>query len=314
MIQPKYNPEEALQRVKLMMGYDLKKSLRENNEVIFEQSNVISPEDEEIRSSLTAAAVGPGTRVGNFISALKKIETPEQFWRINSDLKHKGSELDFEELVNDEMESDNGRDVQNIIDYLKKIGIDSTAEITKTAGYAPSFKENTFKITTAPNTSSTNKTQENLSERQKNINDNFCKVKNGVIVNASSQNNGMPWDNFVKAYSVTNEEIETAKKSCGKKNIIKKIPTYTACKPGQYKRGCKSDVVKQVQACLGMPVKYQTGNFGPITQSNLQKLGKGFENGFTDKDVDTICAKEVKGTEPQIGGEETTIDISNLNF
>jgi hypothetical protein len=30
MVQPKYSPEEALQRVKLMMGYDLKKSLREN--------------------------------------------------------------------------------------------------------------------------------------------------------------------------------------------------------------------------------------------------------------------------------------------
>jgi hypothetical protein len=30
MVQPKYSPEDALQRVKLMMGYDLKKSLREN--------------------------------------------------------------------------------------------------------------------------------------------------------------------------------------------------------------------------------------------------------------------------------------------
>ena len=30
MIQPKYSPQEALQRIKLMMGYDSKKSLREN--------------------------------------------------------------------------------------------------------------------------------------------------------------------------------------------------------------------------------------------------------------------------------------------
>jgi hypothetical protein len=30
MVQPKYSPEEALQRVKLMMGYDLKKTLKEN--------------------------------------------------------------------------------------------------------------------------------------------------------------------------------------------------------------------------------------------------------------------------------------------
>jgi hypothetical protein len=37
MVQPKYSPEEALQRVKLMMGYDTKKTLKENNEIIFEQ-------------------------------------------------------------------------------------------------------------------------------------------------------------------------------------------------------------------------------------------------------------------------------------
>jgi len=34
MVQPKYSPEEALQRVKLMMGYDTKKTLKENVEEI----------------------------------------------------------------------------------------------------------------------------------------------------------------------------------------------------------------------------------------------------------------------------------------
>ena len=38
MVQPKYSPEEALQRVKLMMGYDTKKTLKENKEIIFEQA------------------------------------------------------------------------------------------------------------------------------------------------------------------------------------------------------------------------------------------------------------------------------------
>ena len=58
--------------------------------------------------------------------------------------------------------------------------------------------------------------------------------------------------------------------------------TYTPCTPGKYVRGCKSEVVKKVQVCLKQAPKHQTGNFGPITQANLQKLGKGFENGFTD--------------------------------
>jgi len=41
MVQPKYSPEEALQRVKLMMGYDSSKTLNENKSVIFEAEKVI---------------------------------------------------------------------------------------------------------------------------------------------------------------------------------------------------------------------------------------------------------------------------------
>jgi hypothetical protein len=37
MVQPKYSPEEALQRVKLMMNYDLSKTSTENKKVIKEQ-------------------------------------------------------------------------------------------------------------------------------------------------------------------------------------------------------------------------------------------------------------------------------------
>jgi hypothetical protein len=37
MVQPKYNPEEALQRIKLMMEYDSSKTLNENKKTIFEQ-------------------------------------------------------------------------------------------------------------------------------------------------------------------------------------------------------------------------------------------------------------------------------------
>ena len=37
MVQPQYSPEEALQRVKLMMNYDSSKTLNENKNIIFEQ-------------------------------------------------------------------------------------------------------------------------------------------------------------------------------------------------------------------------------------------------------------------------------------
>lgn len=38
MVQPKYNPQEALERVKLMMNYDLSKTSTENKKVIKEQA------------------------------------------------------------------------------------------------------------------------------------------------------------------------------------------------------------------------------------------------------------------------------------
>ena len=37
MVQPQYSPQEALERVKLMMKYDTSKTLNENREIIFEQ-------------------------------------------------------------------------------------------------------------------------------------------------------------------------------------------------------------------------------------------------------------------------------------
>jgi len=68
MIQPKYNPEEALQRAKLMMGYDTRKTLKENKETLEEQTWWKSM----LAGGATGAAVGavagpmaiPGAVVG----------------------------------------------------------------------------------------------------------------------------------------------------------------------------------------------------------------------------------------------------------
>jgi hypothetical protein len=40
MVQPKYSPEESLQRVKLMMNYDLSKTSVENKAMVSEQTNI----------------------------------------------------------------------------------------------------------------------------------------------------------------------------------------------------------------------------------------------------------------------------------
>lgn len=58
------------------------------------------------------------------------------------------------------------------------------------------------------------KQTETLTPRQKNINFNYCSVKNGKIENAKSTFNGKTFDGYVSTYTITPEEIAAAKTSC----------------------------------------------------------------------------------------------------
>ena len=57
-------------------------------------------------------------------------------------------------------------------------------------------------------------------ERQANITKVYCSVKNGMITTGSLKNS--PWNDYVKSFKITSQEIETAKKSCSKTNQTKK--------------------------------------------------------------------------------------------
>ena len=53
-----------------------------------------------------------------------------------------------------------------------------------------------------------------LTPRQKNINNAFCSVKNGAIVNPSSGQNNKKWADYVTKFTVTAAEIATSQKKC----------------------------------------------------------------------------------------------------
>ena len=85
--------------------------------------------------------------------------------------------------------------------------------------------------------------------------------------------------------------------------------SWKDCK-GTYTQGCKSDVIRQVQGCMNIVTD---SKFGPKTQKALES--KGFKNGFTDKDVTTICKtsqsktelpKPESGITPEINVDNTT--------
>lgn len=313
MIQPKYSPEEALQRVKLMMGYDLKKSLRENKEIIFEQSN--DEITKNIAYSIDAAAWRHTFGApGEILDAVKKIKTPIQFYNINAYLKSEKSKIkrSFGQIIpycftsNNDL---NNKQLEEIKTHLESLGFKIDAKPITFNSKKGEIYPAVFKITGAPqpNNSKTISVTE-ISQRQQNINNIYCSVdlSTNIIKNKySNYYNNKPLDEFIKNQKVTPEEIEIAKKSCTKpvkSNASKEV--YTFC-DGVYKRKCKSSLIKKAQACLGMPEKYQTGNFGPITQGELKKKFPQFETQFTTDDVySTIC----KGTSPA-----TVPNIKQLN-
>lgn len=150
MYKQKYTPEEKLERIKLFMKYDSKKTLNENLEIV-EVSLPRTDPDYKIAQEIWNGVGGPGTNTAKFLSGLKKIKTPLQFNRVNSQVAYFNNNLTIDAWVNDDFGSDDGNAVKEIINHLKSIGIDATADFD-TAG---NFRENTFKITNIPSTLTT---------------------------------------------------------------------------------------------------------------------------------------------------------------
>lgn len=99
---------------------------------------------------------------------------------------------------------------------------------------------------------------------------------------------------------------------------------YHDCPDFPMRPGCKSPRIKEVQYCLGIESKYQTGNFGPLTLSKLESWAKennkninvgtntntsnmpgvGAMNGISKETYDDII-KNCKGSKPTSTSGET---------
>jgi len=98
-------------------------------------------------------------------------------------------------------------------------------------------------------------------------------------------------------------------------------PPYTPYDPKlPNKQGCFSEDIRRAQGCLGMPSKYQTGNFGPITQGYLNNNfpnNKNFINSLTLEDIDVVCGKNTETTGSNNKPNNITFDNQydkNLNY
>jgi len=348
MVQPKYSPEEALQRVKLMMGYDLNKTLTENvdsiptlneqaeacpNSIPYADVKNLAEQTGKKAFNMTSAfaRMGSGEEKAQFIlDAIKQVVGKNTYDEIDEKcipargvfdrffIRASKSFFGFSGgknvtqtlsgIANDDYVKNNFPEAIRMINRAQKIWLDSLT--------AP-------KSDTIP---PAGKGFDSLRRAQE-IKDTVCTAKKGevegrfTITIGGAKGNDL--DNWARRYGVTPQEIEEARKSCGKKDSSTgggstnnsggsgRKSSFTPCVAGKYVRGCKSDVVKKVQACLEMPAKYHTGNFGPITQGELQKKFPDLAKGFTDADVTKICTKtvtQVKPTQPQ---GETSVDDAN---
>jgi hypothetical protein len=126
MVQPKYSPEEALQRIKLMMEYDLSKTSTENRKVVLEQTTDLTIDD--IKNGKSVVKMGmKGPIVGKIQELLASAGYP--------DISKSGKiDNDFGSLTKAEVEnfqSDNTNDEGEPLQKDGKVGPETIKALLK---------------------------------------------------------------------------------------------------------------------------------------------------------------------------------------
>ena len=330
MVQPKYSPEEALQRIKLMMEYDSSKTLNENKKVISEQ--YVAP---TVAAGATGALAGAGVAAANTTAGASVIVPvmtalgvgataataivggaaalavlPLAYWLITKDTGANKVKKMFEMCSTDSAKiAKLQRKIQD--SELRSISDDiEDAIINDSFGFQGGTDEEklfgAFKKLEA-GTASDFCALVKIYNRNSDSGDLFDDLDSDIDAESEWKQIFRPIRNCVED-SLLGLQDE-GKKEEGKKEGGggSKTGGYKACS-GTYSKGCKSDVIAKVQGCLGLVTD---GKFGPKTQAALS--GKGFTT-FTDADVTKICQSKPAEVEPEISGEEQRISGDNTDF
>jgi hypothetical protein len=334
MIQPKYSPQEALERIKLMMEYDSSKTLDENKQTINEVAPLIAAIP--WLTAAVASKIGIGALVTAGIGA----------WIYNTQgggdsftktkLFFAGCSKNMKDLKPTVSKSEYREAADSIYNAIEGIGTDTNA-IKAALNSMPTVSDlcalNSWystqygdlyddldsdidgtdftkyvwsaiapKIADAEDDLSKIKTDggktgwENFSCVPNLANSKGVKISSDgsyLIGNFRYYANGRKGDTTTKLisnYTCNDPEFKTERKGG-----VKKTGTFTACTENMpIKYLCKNETIKKVQACLGLPMKYQTGNFGPITKQAL--IDKGQNGDQIDSGTIIAACKETKPT------------------
>jgi hypothetical protein len=293
MKQPEYSPLEALERIKLMMKYDMSKTLNENKEVISEQ--YVAP---STAAGLAGAGVGAGLAAQTSLlgtAAIAATPATATAWgtaaiagtgpvaAVSSALGVGGvaagaiiggaAALAVLPLVYWLVTKDTGAN------KVKKMFEMCSSEGAKIAKLPRKMDDATFRDMS-----------DNIDDA---INDTTFGIKGGTDEEklfAQFDSDIDAEDEWKQIYrpirNCVEDSLLTLKDEDPKVTGGTKTKKYKVCS-GTYTQGCYSDVIKKVQGCLGGLVA--DGKFGPKTNEKLKDAG--FSSGFSDNDVDKICNK-----------------------
>ena len=324
MIQPKYSPQEALEKIKLGMKYDLSKTLNENKKSVSKQfvsEQAAGCQNTMEKSEVTEFASIAGNATFQLRTAFarmfnqqesadaildsvrqikgKNVIDPttgecvpakslfEKRWKVANKGKYGITNAVLHPFSNDDRLTFS-QTLKMLIesDYFKGSSYADTQDVIDSLKQALKlYNEDKTPVPPTPAPSE--------SDRQKSINDTYCNnVKDGVI--QFGFNKGKTWDSWVNKYKVTAQEIETAKNSCGKVNKGGGKTGGGGGGRSRYKQCsetlpiamyCKNSTIARVQGCIGVT---QDGAFGPKTSAAL--VAKGADgSSITQATVNKVC-------------------------
>lgn len=274
MIQPKYSPEEALERIKLMMKYDTSKTLNENVKSIKQPINEFIVPIPFLTNAAAAAAIG--TWLYNVQGGGDSFAKTRIFFE--------GCSTNMNELKPTVSKEEYRAAADSIYNALAGVGTDEDA--IKSA------------LKSMPTVADLCALHSYYTRQYGDLYDDLDSDIDG------SDFLTYVWSAIAPQVADAEDEVKAAEEGetpdeDGDDEGDNRGGGYRDCS-GTYSYGCKSSVIAKVQGCLGGLVT--DGKFGPKTQAAL--TAKGFSS-FTDADVDKICNTT---TNPSVDPDEEDVD------
>jgi hypothetical protein len=175
--------------------------------------------DQFVTAFLNSTTGAMGTNLQSIKSILEKIPDKDTFIQFFNKVFERGKS--FGRIINDELNPEEANQALLFAKIIKdRFNVDFDPGV-ENGVFKKKFKVLNWNMGSATNAETP---AANLTNRQKNINFNYCSVKNGKIENTKSSSNGMTFNDFVSTYTVTASEIAEAKKTCPSVNVAAPAP------------------------------------------------------------------------------------------